>query len=240
VRTPSTQVRTGSVSQDWRSPLNEEKSHTYLLCVRRLETSYAMFSVSLDESFGMRRHGRTVKAHQMLSVAPALCQRLACPLQSLLRSMLEHGKHFGTAPNLAPLDPGNFQNARSQRVARFNDLFGRILLTRRFQFLHKMHAMVELVEELGRRFEATVEDLIEDETVEPERDWEVLDAVHYDLNTCLRESVVVFKSFLHALPDAQLTAFHATLQTQAAATPSSLAGRARHLARRRIAFLKGQ
>ena len=230
----------GSVSQDWRVPLKGDKSHAYVNYIHRLETAYAMFSVSLDESFGMRRGGRNSKAYQVLGVASALCQRLAYPLHSLLHSMLEHAKHFGTTPNLAPLDPENFQNSRSQRVARFNDLFSRILLTRKSQFLHKISALTDLVDELHATFESTVEELAGGESVQPEHDWELLDAVHYDLNTCLRETVVLFKSFLHALPEAQLTRFQATLEIQSAVSSASVPVRARHLAHRRPAFLKGQ
>jgi hypothetical protein len=230
-------VRTGSVIKDWCMPLNNEKSQAYLNFVRRLEASYGMFSVSLDEAMGMRRNGRLTMANQVLVVAPALCQRLAHPLRCLLRAMLEHAKHFGTTPNLSALDPENFQNARSRRVASFNDLFSNILLTQKSRFLHKISALTDLVDELDSSFESTVRELASEESVQPERDWELLDAVHYDLNTCLREAVVLFKSFLHALPEAQLTSFRSALESQ---TSYSLATRTPNLAHRRMAFLKGQ
>jgi hypothetical protein len=237
VRSSPVPMHTGSVSQDWRLPLRGDKSDSYLNSVHRLETAYAMFSVSLDEAFGMRRVGRNSKAYQILSVAPALCRRLALPLHSLLRSMLEHAKHFGTTPNLAPLAAENFQNSRSQRVARFNDLFSQILLTRKSQFLHKISALADLVDELDISFDSAVEELADGQSSHPDREWEILDAVHYDLNTCLRETVVLFKSFLHALPEGQLTTFEATLGLQTAASPAS---RSRHLAHRRMSLLKGQ
>lgn len=228
-----------SVSQDWRMPLKGDKSHTYLNCVRRLETAYSMFSVNLDEAFGMRRNGRNSKAHQVLSVAPALCQRLAHPLRSLLQVMLEHAKHFGISPNLAPLDAKNFQHSRSQRVALFDDLLSRILLTRKSQFAHKISALADLVDELDSSFETAAEELATGESIHPERDWDLLDSIHYDLNTCLREAVVLLKSFLHALPDPQLSGFQTAINESCPAS-SGLAARASHLAHRRIAFLKGQ
>lgn len=240
MRSPFFQVQSGSVSQDWRLPLSGDKSLAYLNYVRRLEIAYSMFSVNLDEAIGMRRGGRTSKAFQVLSVAPALCQRLAHPLHSVLHAMLEHAKHFGTTPNLSPLDAANFQNSRSQRVARFNDLFGKVLLTRKSQFLNKISAIADLVNELDSSFQSTVEELAGGESRHPERDWELLDAVHYDLNTCLREAVVLLKSFLHALPDAQLPSFHSTLEAQSAFSSPPLPARARHLAHGRMAFLKGQ
>jgi hypothetical protein len=234
------QVYANSVSQDWRKPLSSEKSRAYLNLLRTLETAYAMFSVSLDEAFGMRRAGRTSSAYQVLSVAPALCRRLALPLHCLLGAMLDHAKHFGTTPNMVPLDPENFQNVRSQRVARLSDLVSRILLTRKSQFLHKISALSDLVDELNSGFEATIENLSDLQSSRLERDWELLDSAHYDLNTCLRETVVLFKSFLHALPEAQLSEFEDNLRDRLVRLSSPELPRVRHLAHRRIAFLKGQ
>ena len=204
----------GSVSQDWRKALGSDKSRSYLNSVRALETAYAMFSVNLDEAFGLRRGGRTAKAYQVLAVAPDLCRRLALPMHSLLCAMLDHAKHFGTTPNLLPLDPENFQHSRSQRVARLSDLLCKILLTRRSQFLHKISALSDLVEDLGSSFETTIEELCEERSPRPERDWELLDSVHYDLNTCLRETVVTFKSFLWVLPAQELAPFQLRLQSR--------------------------
>jgi len=229
-----------SVSHDWRLPLPDDKSHTYLNFVERLEIAYTMFSVNLDEAFGMRRSGRSFKANQVLSVAPALCRRLAYALVGLLRVMLDHSKHFGIVPNLAPLDAANFQSAHSQRVARVNDLLSRILLTRKSQFGHKISALADLVEELDTTFESAAEELTNGGSLHPDQDWEALDSAHYDLNTCLRETVVLFKSFLHALPAAQLAGFQTAFNEACASCAPRLATRARHVAHRRIAFLKGQ
>ena len=240
MRSQSSQVRCGSVSQDWRKPLNSEKTEAYVKCVQRLEIAYTVFSVSLDEALGLRRMGRVVKANQMLSVSPALCNRLSVPLRSLLRSMQVHARHFGITPNLAPLNPANFQSARSQRVARFNELFSKVLLTRRSQFVNKISTLEDLVDELDHSFMTAADELAEDQSIQPERDWEMLDAVHYDLNTCLRETAVLYKSFLHALPENQLAGFETTLKENHAAESESIAARARHLAHRRMAFLKGQ
>jgi hypothetical protein len=239
VRSRPVPLRTNSVSQDWRMPLQGGKSHLYLKCIQHLETSYSMFSVNLDEALGMRRAGRTTKAHQVLTVAPALCQRLAHPLLGILRTMLDHAKHFGVAPNLEPLDPQNFQSSRSQRVALFNELVSRILLTRKLQFAYKISALADLVDELDFSFESTAEELACGEALQPDRAWDLLGAAHYDLNTCLREAIILLKSFLHALPEAQLASFQVALNASYASS-SPFATRTRHLAHRRIAFLKGQ
>ena len=233
-------LRAGSVSQDWRSPLPAQKSGAYLDALRELETSYAMFSVNLDEAIGLRRNGRFVKAHQVLSVTPALCKRLADPLLILLRAMLIHAKHFRIVPNLSPLDPENFQQAKSRRAASFNAICSRIFLSQRSQFLHKITTLLELVENLSESFCKAWEELNDPSSLQPEREWDLLDASHYDLNTCLRESVVLLKCFLLALPDEQLMEFNAALQGSPVPSSSPLLSPKRHLAHRRMTLLKGQ
>jgi hypothetical protein len=240
VRLTFSPLRGGSVSQDWRSPLSAQKSRTYLDTLRDLETSYAMFSVNLDEAIGLRRNGRYGKAHQALSVTPTLCKRLAVPLLALLRAMLGHAKHFRVIPNLSPLDPDNFQQAKSRRAASFNGICSRILLSRRSQFLHKMSTLVELVENLNEALCHAAEELSDSSSLQLDQDWDLLDASHYDLNTCLRESIVVLKCFLVALPDQQLLEFDAALRGAPLPSSSPLLVPKRHLAHRRMTLLKGQ
>jgi len=180
------------------------------------------------------------KAQQVLSVSSALCQRLTSPLNALLHAMLLHARHFGTAPNLASLDPQNFQNSRSQRVARFNSVFSRVLLTRRSQFLHKISTLTELVEELAANFQASSEEILAGDSLDSDSEWDALDASHYDLNTCLRETVVLFKSFLHALPESQLQEFLTTFQERTASSEDPVPAKARYLVHRRMATIKGQ
>jgi hypothetical protein len=240
VRLTLSPTRSGSVSQDWRSPLSAQKSRTYLDTLRGLETSYAMFSVNLDEAIGLRRNGRLSKAHQALSVTPALCNRLADPLLTLLRAMLVHAKHFRVVPNLSPLDPENFQQAKSRRAASFNGICSRIFLSHRSQFHHKISTLLELVENLNESFRDATQELNDPSSVQPEREWDLLDASHYDLNTCLRESIVLLKCFLLALPDEQLLEFNATLRGAPLSSSSRLLAPKRHLAHRRMTLLKGQ
>jgi len=232
--------RSSAVCQDWRSPLSPEKSSTYLHSLRHLETSYAMFSVSLDEAVGLRRRGRLSEAQQVLSVTPALCGRLTRPLQTLLRAMLWHARHFRSSPNLSPLDPDNFQQPGSRRAASFNDICSRIFLSQRSQFLHKISTLLELVEDLEKACAASSAQVADPDCFFPERDWELLEATHYDLNTCLRESIVVFKCFLQALPDEQLAEFNTAVMRQSEDTSCRLAVPKRHLAHRRMTLLKGQ
>lgn len=229
-----------SVSKNWRSPLSPEKSIPYLHTLRLVEISYTIFSVNLDEALGFRRCGQLNKAYQALSITPALCRRLGGHVQVLLRAMLWHAKHFRTTPSSNPLDPENFRHPKSRRAAHFNSLCSRIVLTRRSQFLHKLSTLLELVEDLEKVFMEAASDLKDSSSLQPEREWDTLDTTHYDINSCLRESIVVLKCFFHAVPDEQLPEFIAALQKQSSPAGSGVFLPKRHLAHRRMALLKGQ
>jgi hypothetical protein len=228
------------VSNDWRAPLSAEKNQSFHYTLHRLESFYGMFSVNLDEALGMRRHGPVDKAYQILSIAPALCEKFAGALRSHLRAMSMHARHFGTAPNMSALDPENFQDPRSQRVARFNGILSRVLLTRRLQFLQKLSTLAELVEDLGSNYDDSALELGEGSSLNTEQCWEDLDASHYDLNTCLRETMVLSKCFLLALPEAQLPEFQASLRQEALPSKVRASFSPRNLAHRRLPTIKGQ
>jgi hypothetical protein len=89
-----------------------------------------------------------------------------------------------------------------------------VLLTQRSQFLHKISTLEEMVVDLGRHFHQAAEDLGTGASAEPAADWQAVDAAHYDLNTCLREAIVLLKSFLLVLPEEELGAFQNTVDSQ--------------------------
>lgn len=205
-----------------------------------VHTCYGMLSVNLNEALGVRRIGRNDIACQVLTLAPALCDKLTSALRGLICAMSLHARHFGTAPNIAALDPENFQNSKSQRMARFNGILSRVILTRRSQFLQKLSALVELVQDLGRTYDQSAEELAEGLSLDEDRCWTVLDTSHHDLNTCLRETDVLLKSFLLVLPERQLCEFKATVREQCRPPKAVAPALARNLAHRRVTSIKGQ
>jgi trans-aconitate methyltransferase len=70
--------------------------------------------------------------------------------------------------------------------------------------------------------------------------WECLDDCHFDLNTCLRETIVLLKSFLVAIPENELDGFEQTYRAQVRAAHPSQPDRSRLLRHRRIAQIAGE
>jgi hypothetical protein len=239
VRAPS--ARGMSVKDDWRAWLPEEKDQVFRTHVRQLEVSYNILSVSLDEALALRHERSLLKACQTAGVTVGLCDRFARPLVALLWSLGEHAKHHGTVPNAAPLDPANFQGARGQRSARFNSLLCRVLLSERAQFLHKISTLGEMVEDLNRDFCTAAAEIGAESSSASDLLWQAVDAAHYDLNTCLREAIVLLKSFLMALPSDELQIFQTTVCTQMGVSrPKKLSFAQRLIRHRRVPQIAGE
>ncbi len=203
-----------SVQEDWSAWLPPVKAELFESCAHQFELFYRMFSVSLNEALELRRTGKSAHSCRAVFVMPALCARLAVPLERMLRILREHAKHFGVVPNTAPLDASNFRGAREQHTARMNDLLRHVLLTQRSQFLHKIDTLEEMVLSIRNEFQEVATDLGSGASEVPSADWRTIDDAHFDLNTCLREAIVVLKSFLLVLPSNQLGVFQKTITDQ--------------------------
>ncbi len=238
VRPPS--IRGKSVKDDWRAWLPEAKAQVFDQQVHELESSYVMLSVSLDEAIELRQMGHPGKSLQAVGVTSGLCKLLTQTLAALLRALSEHAKHYGIIPNAAPLDPANFQGQKGQRSARMSSLLNRVLLSHRLQFLYKVSTLEEMVEDLGQDFRHAADDLAEGTSLNPKKMWAEVDADHYDLNTCLREAIVVFKSFLIALPESQLGAFQNTVRQQSQPQEAGVLSRQRVIRHRRMTAIAGE
>jgi hypothetical protein len=239
-RVRSLLARGTSVKDDWRAWLPEVKDCVFRAYAQQLEASYLMLSVSLNEAIELRQAGNLAKSSQVVYVTADLCPRLTDSLAAVLRALGDHAKHYGTMPNTAPLDPANFQGSRGQRSARMSSLLNRVLLTQRSQFLHKIGALHEMVVDISQDFFQSADELASGTSVDPISDWRAMDIAHYDLNTCLREAIVLLKSFLRVLPDNELTPFQEIVSRQMRVREALLPSRQTVARHRRMTVIAGQ
>ena len=235
IRPPS--PRGASVESDWRAWLPAEQEVVFRTNVKALESNYIMFSISLNEALELRQDRRLGKSLEAVHVSSELCLLLTAPLCGLLHALNEHAKHYGTVPNAAPLDPANFQGQKSQKSARMSSLLNHVLLSHRLQFLSKVSTLGEMVENLGSDYCHSVADLFDGTSANPRRTWEAVDADHYDINTCLRETIVLLKSFLLVLPADQLGAFQQSILDQAKSGPAHALASPQVIRHRRISAI---
>lgn len=208
----SLRPRSQSVREDWVACLPVEKDRVFAATLDDLETSYSMLSVALNEAFFLRTRGSLGQAREGAGISADLFDRSAGRLLHLLRTLHEYGRRLGHLPNVAPLDPDNFRGPTSQRLARTNTILCRVLFSSRSRFFHKLQTLSEAAEELAQQFREIAREVAEGMSIEPRMDWAYLDTLHYDFNTCLREAIVVLKSFLLVLPDGELRSFEQSMQ----------------------------
>ena len=133
----------------------------------------------------------------------------------------------------------NFRTERAQRAARFSSLMGHVLFSERSQFIQKISALEQIVEELGDLFVEAVGQASLADSEARCVSWQALDASHFDLNTSLRETLVLLKSFLVVLPEEQLDLLDFTIRGLCR-TRTTLHSAAAGIRARRIAAVAGK
>jgi hypothetical protein len=128
-----------------------------------------------------------------------------------LRTLNEHGRHFGTKANVVPLCPDFFRSEHAQQLARANNLAFLLVLRARTRFFRKLGAIDETVTALKNEAQDIAGGITDGSTIALPNQWTRLEVLHYDLNTCLRETTIVLKSFLCVLPSEELTPFRKRL-----------------------------
>ena len=128
--------------------------------------------------------------------------------------------HVRELPIVEPLKTVFFRGDTAQSAASWNALLHHVLFGSRSRFFHKLRILSATIAQLGREFDEAAADLAEGISAPAGAQWTILDFVHYDLNTCLREAEVVLKAFLRAFPADRLLPF--ALEMSKAPAPRKL------------------
>lgn len=205
-----------SVEEDWLARLPEEKSQTFNAYTEALEGRYLLLSVSLNKAIDLRKGGSWTESQRLLTAIPVLCDQFAKHLQDVLSSMEQHTKLYKVIPNAAPLEPANFRGPFERRAAGRARLFSKFLLPRRARFLRKVKTLREMVSHISRDLCSAANAITGGTNADPSFHWEAMNTNHYDLNTCFRETTILLKCFLHAMPERQLIRFRQSVEIRVA------------------------
>jgi hypothetical protein len=172
-----------------------------------------MMSVSLDDALSLRARGELVRARQQVSMSADLLSPLAASLTGACGVLTDRGRHFGNVPNVEPLNTENFRGETAQAAASWNEFLHRVLFASRSRYFQKLRILSETLQKLASEYNAAAEDVATGVSVQPGDSWDTLECLQYDFTTCLRETEVLVKSFVRALPSEQLSAFASELDT---------------------------
>lgn len=205
-------IARSSVREDWCAQLPDEKKTVFESIVREWEEAYTIFSVPLDDAVSLRAEGALLRARQCVEIAAAVVIDLTAPLASSCRTLEGWGRHLAVPPAVAALNPSFYRSEAARQNAQWNQLTHHILFGGRSRYMHKLRVLQISVSDLGEEFHREAEELSSGVHLRPDACWPRLDELHYDVNTCLRETVVVLKSFLLALPPKNVAVFHDELK----------------------------
>jgi hypothetical protein len=208
-----------SVSDDWITVLPGEKSKLFDTVVGRWECAYAMMSVALDEALSLRSRGELVCARQQVAIAADLLESLASSLVECCSTLQLRGKSMPQIPSVEPLNSSFFRGNMAQSAASWNGLLHWFVFRGRARFFRKLRILSEMLHELEHEFREAAGDIVRGLDTQPIASWRTLDNLHYDFNTCLRESEVILKSFLRAMPADELPGLARDLDAIPAAKP---------------------
>jgi hypothetical protein len=175
---------------------------------KELESSFGMFAVSLNEAVTLYRDGSLALSFEQATLTSGLCLRLYRNLDRVLRSLSEHSHAHGTNPSVASLKPGDYQSQHGLRAALASSLWSVAAFSQHKKFVNKVEALRAMVKHIGNDV-CTSADLLGSRgaTTVQGPQWLTMTEGCWDLNTCLRETLVSLKCFLRVLPDDQLSAF---------------------------------
>jgi hypothetical protein len=124
-------------------------------------------------------------------------------------------RQMPTVPPVQPLNPSFFRGDTARSAATRNQFLHGVLITSRLRLWQKLKILSETMLLLASEFNDAAEDVCFGITIAPMSAWATLESLHDDFTTCLRESEVVLKCFLRALPAEQVEAFRVELDSTA-------------------------
>jgi hypothetical protein len=203
--------RSRTVHEDWFAWIPNEMDQLFDATRNELESSDFILSISLDDALALCKGGQFDSAKERANIIAGLFDRLAVRVVHVIRTIKDHGSHFGTLPNVKPLSPSNFRGATAQRVSLMNNLLAKVVFRERTRFFHKLYSLSEIIEDSQKEAHAIVGGISEGASQFPDRAWQQLEVLGYDLNTCMGETTVILKSFFCALPPEELEVFREKL-----------------------------
>ncbi len=151
--------RSRTVREDWFAWIPNEMDQLFDATRNELECSNVVLSIALNEALALCEQGQFDRAKESAAVVADLFDRLAIPLSLVIRTIKEHGTHFGTLPNVSPLVSSNFRGTTAQRISRMSGLLAKIVFRSRTRFFHKLDSLDEIIDELQKETRSAVSEV---------------------------------------------------------------------------------
>jgi hypothetical protein len=213
-----------SVEEQWAARLPANKVAAFDRTLQLWTPPFNVLSVALDEAISLRGDGCLELARQQAAVTSQVMAPLTLTLTTTLARIYDQARHMPDLPVVDSLNPQFFRGPTAQDAASWNQLFFHILFGSRARFFLKVRTLSEMLEKIAQEFCTSADEIAVGACASPDRSWSALECLHYDFNTCLRESEILLKCFLGTLPASQLLQFEQTLLVPVPPVPAPQPG----------------
>ena len=185
-----------SILSVWFTRLPEEKAVVYDACATELESGFALLSVALNEGMRQQELGHLRSTREAAGLCRELAERHGRLLGSVLRVLDQESRHLAALPDALPIDGESYRTAAARSKCFWDGLLRRVLFSTRTRWLHKLNSLREILADISGTFVCTAEEISCGLSLTPLGEWAALEALHYDWNTCLQETVIHLKCLL--------------------------------------------
>jgi hypothetical protein len=208
-----------SILSVWFTRLPEEKAAVYDACAAELESGFSLMSIALSDGLRFTELGHLRSARESAALCRELAERHARLLEKVLWVLDLESRHLATVPDALSFELDSFRTAAARSSCFWYGLFHRVLFSARTRWFHKLHSLQEILGDVSRAFVRTAEEISCGFSLAPLSEWEALEELHDDWNTCLRETVIVFKCLVDTATPRELEGLRRELEALRAAAP---------------------
>jgi len=182
--------------------------------VRALNQGFGLMSLALNEGLQRSEAGELRAAREAADLCGALAERHAAVLCGALETMKRRSRHLAELPEVTPLDADTFRGEKGRSASILNAMLHIFLHSARYQWFHKLHTLEEILTHTQKIFLGTAAELADGLSLWPKKDWAQLEETHDDWNTCLQETVILFKCLLETLAPGEVNELRGELEEQ--------------------------
>jgi len=201
-----------SILSAWFARLPEDKAAVYDVCVAELESGFSLLSVALNDGLRLTELGHLRGGREAAGLCRELAARHSGLLESVLRVLDRESRHLAALPDALSIDVESFRTPAARSTCFWDGLLHRVLFSARTRWFHKLHSLQEILGGISRSFLLSAEELASGSSLFPQGEWETLEELHDDWNTCLRETVILFKCLLDTTAPGELGGLRCELQ----------------------------
>ena len=185
----------GKVRRDWELLLTAEGDRVYRSIESRVRSQMGLADMAFDEAFTVRELGSVDEAKQLLDVGYRVIAKFSPNLLKMLAAMATFSRMVTAMAPTAPLRPQGFRLAQLARLASWNELLHRFLVTAGEGYRLRLYI-------LGRSLSVATLFLLDSSQrtkAAKDDDWEQIQAARHDFQTLTDESLASLRALLNAL-----------------------------------------